>query len=855
MGKEKTSLYIENAVQEIPKEFLFARPRVRELFRKSKAASFITVVANAGYGKTCAVYQYLSQQTTPVVWYRFRQEDNNSQQFWDDYTAGVARYNKSYAERLRKCGFPGSDEKFDMYLKAQQEEMRENDKLFIVCDDFHNITNPEIMRFLEKAAKYARRHMTRILISRTEPPLDFVELFVKGRLVRITEEDLIFTRDETDGFLRSLGINLSVDQVDQLDEDTGGWAFAVSLVVRLLEKSGGQVPPARYAYKANIEQMIDLMVANSISEDLFKLLLKISLTGNRNADFIRRLAKSDALMKELNDMTNFVRFDQLMQVYEVHQMFLDYLCERQGALSEDEKREVFLLTAEWYSKDGQIISAAECYAKCREWKKVVEIARNLPQEFPEDVAETFLKLLAGCTEKELKDIPEYYPLRIRLLLCLHMGDEAKKEADDWIQYFSKKKPASAYAGVLGNLHFIRGIAEMLESAEKEHYDFTRHFESAAKYFERQAYDGEGWQHVWHLGAHALLIGTNRPGAAEEYLESLKAVNVHAEKAFHGRMSGLYDLALAEYYYYKGDAEKALTLSRTAYQKAAMENQCIIQNRAIIGRIFCASALGDYTELKRAKADLDMQYEKRDSLYRTATYDTAYASWCTAIGRPQDAAEWLKGRFTSDFNDTGTVLVENFLRYAKAKVLLRNMRYEEVLYFTAQECAPSQALLTRIGIKVLEAISRYRLGSNDAAYACLEEAYELSRSNAFDMHFIRYGKEMQALVRSALRVPGYGVPEEWLKQIYRRASIYVKRHKSIVDQYMLENNTRGAAAKITYQEKRLLTNIEQGLSQAEIAEEFGIAPRTARGMTERVMGKLGVSDREEAAKKAKEMHFI
>ncbi|MDR1815989.1 MAG: LuxR C-terminal-related transcriptional regulator, partial [Clostridiales Family XIII bacterium] len=58
-----------------------------------------------------------------------------------------------------------------------------------------------------------------------------------------------------------------------------------------------------------------------------------------------------------------------------------------------------------------------------------------------------------------------------------------------------------------------------------------------------------------------------------------------------------------------------------------------------------------------------------------------------------------------------------------------------------------------------------------------------------------------------------------------------------------------------QEKRFLTALGQGLSQSDAAEELGIAPRTARGMAERVAEKLGASGKNDALKIAKQMRII
>ncbi|MDR1815463.1 MAG: hypothetical protein LBR00_02120, partial [Clostridiales Family XIII bacterium] len=640
VGLEQNATLLIEAEQDIPGAMLYQRPRVWELFRKARMASLVMVVANAGCGKTTATYQYMMQLDAPVVWFRFKDSDNNPQQFWEDYTASVETQSERYADRLRMCGFPDSDEKFDMYMRIQKDELAGVGKLVVVCDDYHNIKNGAVVRFLEKSAYHGESCIKRVLISRTEPVFSILEFFVKGKIVHITESDLAFTKDEIAGYYRMLGINIPLESVTRVHEETGGWAFAVALVGRLLEKSGGELAPAQYAYKANIVQMIDLLVSESLSNNLYRLLLKLSLIDGRNAELVRDIAGSDETMNELNDMTVFVRFDRLLQVYEIHAVLLDYLRERQDELTAKEKKRVYHLASEWFMKEGQTLNAAKCYARCGEWEKVVMIAKEMPQEVPLSIAETFLSLLEDCPPETLDGIPDYFPLRVRLLFCTGDLEKAKAECIEMIERFSAMPKKKVVPCMLGHLYFQLGTIAMMQAPEAETYDFAQYYEEGGRRLEGTRLCTTGLQNIWHIGAHSLLVGTERAGAVEEFLEQLKAIDAYSDNEFNGRISGLYELTLGEYCYYKGDMEQTLALARMAYQQAIESDQTIIQNRAIIGRVFAATALGDYEAIMRAKVDLDTQHEKRDSLYRTASYDVAYSSWCSAIGRPQDAAEWL-----------------------------------------------------------------------------------------------------------------------------------------------------------------------------------------------------------------------
>jgi LuxR family maltose regulon positive regulatory protein len=173
------------------------RPRVDRLLESALESHVVTVVAGEGSGKTHAVNSFLQKEGRKAIWVQISERDNLGWRFWENYTGEVARLNPEAAKIFADMGFPESGRQFDRYLGLVKNRIVSRERCVIVFDDFHFLANPSVLRHLERVLAAPVSKNTIVLVSRTEPAMNTVNLLAKGLLFRVTAEDLRFTREET----------------------------------------------------------------------------------------------------------------------------------------------------------------------------------------------------------------------------------------------------------------------------------------------------------------------------------------------------------------------------------------------------------------------------------------------------------------------------------------------------------------------------------------------------------------------------------------------------------------------------------------------------------------------------------
>ncbi|WP_416067323.1 LuxR C-terminal-related transcriptional regulator [Rhizobium sp. ZK1] len=190
----------------------------------------MTIVAPAGYGKTCLAAQWhdnLLASGQQVVWVGLDAEHSNYSQFILVLLEAFDRLTP--ADRMARDTASLSSAALLGILATRLRHFPAPLTLFL--DDYHfaqtDATESVIARLL---ADSSLEHLKFVLISRSAPRFPISSLRLNNDLKLVGVSELAFSDVEAEEFFAGNGIALTADQIGSLNRRTEGWAVALQMV-------------------------------------------------------------------------------------------------------------------------------------------------------------------------------------------------------------------------------------------------------------------------------------------------------------------------------------------------------------------------------------------------------------------------------------------------------------------------------------------------------------------------------------------------------------------------------------------------------------------------------------------------
>jgi LuxR family maltose regulon positive regulatory protein len=836
------------------------RRRLHQLLEQYTSVNqLVLVTAGAGYGKTYAVSSFLQEYPARAIWLQLSERDNLPMRFWENFSRAELIHHPGLGASLKDTGFPATERQFDRFLSLLETQIRILDRYVLVLDDFHCVTDTSVIGFIERVIRFPLGKITTILISRNESNLRPLSLLSKVRFARITEEELRFREDEIADYLRLHDTEASPETIRDIYQDTEGWAFAVHLVFLTLQRGGPRY--VRYSLKQNISRFIEAELFSEIPEALRRFLIKLSLIDRWPLELLEQISGEENLAGQLERIDSLIRHDHYLNAYEIHNFFLDFLKEKQGILSAGEKRSVYDKTASWCFANNMKTDALSYYEKARNYLGLINVVYSFPHAIPADVASYLFELLdrLRLSEEEEKSLSEeskillpflQYIIRAWVLIVLKRFDEAAAISREAIAKYEIPSPTPQGRVILRYCYCMLGFIAVLTCPATRVYEFE-------SYFKKAAYYTEGMPRLWNAPQSQASMGTyvcwvGAPAEKNEFARFVGALTKSipwTARALPGSYYGMDDLAKAELAFFQNHLGRAEEYAWLAARKGKEKKQYEIEHRALSLLIRIRLACGDSVGILEIFEQMDERLRNQDFFNRYMLLDIAKGWFYAHIGQTDRAASWLKNEFEeSDLNtliNTQEILV-------KAKCFFAEKRYPAALAFLKDfrdHSGSGSFLLGMLEMKALEAVCLYYNKKQGLAFAALEEAYELSRSNELDMPFIELGNFMRTLIQAVKKDENRALPTEWLESIYRKSAAYGKKLLSAAEQFREDDRQSGL---LSARETQVLISLSQGLTREEIAEDSDISLNTVKSAITRIYYKLGAVNRADAIRTATSM---
>lgn len=388
---------------------LVVRARLTQRFAHSQSRKLTLISAPAGFGKTTLSSYWLTQQTTSAAWVSLDKTDNDPVLFFSYILTALQQINAQIVQNgldiLHASTLPNYQ---TLIISLVNDIIKIDEQIILVLDDYHLIEAQKIHDALTLLIENQPPQLHLALISRTEPPLPIAKLRAKNQLVEINAQDLRFTQSEAEQFLNELmRLNLSLDDVAELEKHTEGWITGLQLTALSLRNA-----PSAEALLTHISGddrfIVDYLIDEVLSmqsEEIQQFLLNTSILHQLNADLCNQLLQihnSQAILETLEKSNLFViSLDKYRHWYRYHHLFAEMLQSRLHLQFPETVIQLYERAFDWHMQNDMLEDAVGYALQ----GKLYDQAADLVEEIGQDV---YWQNRANTMQEWLDALPDRY---------------------------------------------------------------------------------------------------------------------------------------------------------------------------------------------------------------------------------------------------------------------------------------------------------------------------------------------------------------------------------------------------------------------------------------------------------------
>jgi LuxR family maltose regulon positive regulatory protein len=433
------------------------------------------LVAPAGFGKTLLLLEWAKNSRHPVAWLTLNSDDNDLGRFFR-YLIGAlqtleARLGEEALDFTQSSNSSGLEVELTLLINEISALPKE---IALVLDDFQVLENPAALQAISFLLKYLPPNLHLVIASRSEPELDLAFLRAKGRVVELGADELRFTGEEVERyFQQAVGLQLSPETVQALEERTDGWIISLQMAAISLKNQAD--PETLLANLQGKTYYLAGFLAEEVldrqPEEVRQFLLRSSILETLTGPLCEAVVKPDAqpgygaiLLNRLEHAHLFITaLDEKHEWFRYHPLFADFLRQVQAEANPAEIPELHKRAALWLEQNGNLNDAIQHALASQEVAWAADmIERNVLTMI--NMGE--VTALARWTGRLPDDITRQRPLLILAyawaLIVTNRLDLARYWLDEVRRSFDRLEKQTAEAPIPDE-SFIRGGLALCES--------------------------------------------------------------------------------------------------------------------------------------------------------------------------------------------------------------------------------------------------------------------------------------------------------------------------------------------------------------------------------------------------------
>jgi LuxR family maltose regulon positive regulatory protein len=873
---------------------LVPRPRLLAQLENGLEKNLTLVLAPPGFGKTTLISSWIRswqdsqlQDRPRVAWLSLDRDDDELDRFLSYCISALQTVAPHLGEAARSIlDFP-QPVAAESLLTSLINDLTEWQKpLLLVLDDYHFVQSPEIHQAIAFWLDHSPPECHLLITSREEPPLPLARWRVRGQLVEIGFEELRFSHEEADKFLHDvMGLNLTSEAVDQLEDRTEGWVAGLQLAALSLRKSAQS--QEGFAKKIEGSWGLHRYVVDYLAEEVMRqqpehirnFLHQTAVLDRLTAslcDAVTGRTDSKAVLSQLEHGNLFlISLDEHRQWYRFHHLFADFL---RAALPQVEQRALHIKAGKWYEEHQFTTEAIQHALKAEDF----EMAAALIASYHDEVLKqggltTLLGWLNALPEEVVLKNSVLTARKGHILYLRGQTEEARRYADAVAQTPLMEIPPAHRGEVrvfLADLAINEGRAAECLRLAQEALTFFSHAEAFSRTLAlslagqslRMLRDFDGAIHTlqqaleWGRRSGNHLVGLNalshlvpllffQGRRAEAMILCQRALKEY--KDVRGQplpLSGLLHVPLGILHY---EANELAEARRHLEIGVALCRQLGMLHLALTGQRFLAKlqfAEGETEAAFATLADARGFAERLGNARAERAILSVTADLHLRLGNVAAAAHLLD-------NSRGSAVWREHERLTRIRLSLaqgESQVAQHLLdeFMTGVEKDGRVARL--ITLNILKALAANALNDRETTCALMEKALRLAAPGNYQRLFLDEGQMVGALIR-----PLRQVAPNFLSSLVRAFCANVTGNTNSDAESAPSAITGGKLfpGGLSEREREVLRLVADGLSNDAIGNRLFISVGTVKWYLNGIYQKLAVRNRTEAVARARQEQLL
>lgn len=882
---------------------IVSRPRLVEKLLKliKNPGSFGLVSSPAGSGKTVLLSEFASNLQMPIAWVSLDETDNDPVRFWRYLVAACQTVCPDVGASIQEILQSPQPMPAETIAAMMINDLAGLSTEFVlVLDDYHVIENQVIHQACLHLLEYIPAQVHLVISTRIDPPWPLARFRASNKLIEIRMQDMRFTTEEAASFLNQLmGLKLTSEDIAAIENRTEGWIAGMQLAALSMQGRGDTAKfiedfAGSHVYVA--EYLIE-EVLNRQSQAIQEFLLKTSVLENLNAELCEMVTECQGCQEILSGLYRsnifVIPLDDEGRWFRYHHLFKDLLLARlRYAYSAEQVADLHTACAGWYQQNGFQNEAVDHLLRAKDFDKAAQsIGQTAYHLITSGELATVLKWCEALPDEIVWRYPRIIITKIwaltlvgniQLVEPLLQRAEAlyieNPEISERIELAGFAAAIRAFfammAGMNSSALALAERAEKLLPEESTHarwllpytlgaaYRAQGEFEKAAEAFEEQVRMGEDFGNlvVWGTGITALALVRRAQGRLNEVIKICRDARMKLTDLGADRFGSLakIETPLVE-----------VLLDRNELKEASERLM------DVISRMQSWPMPTDQLHAQLALVDLQAAEENLDAAFETLERVKEFKATHPVLSNLSRSVDICEVRLLIKAVDiAGAARLLEALNPGslpwkelqdQERLLLARIRTEQGLFEEAEKiltaligeaedgCCP-RLLIEAL---VLQAGLYNASGDQDAARGVLFRALALAEPEGFVRVFIDEGGEVMQLVASIAHQPDLvpagteRPPKTYLTDLLQSFS----DQKKLPAETQPEGQIDGLVESLTPRELEVLGLISKGDSNRAIAEKLVVTISAVKKHAANIYGKLNVSNRTQAAARARQLGLL